>query len=247
MPMVINNIARPDKELINAFRDISPADAHEAMDQTHAMDAEISPVTDTTALCGPAVTVRLPAGDNMSARIAVNAAEPGDVIVIESKSSRAATWGEIATNNAQLIGLEGVVTDGNVRDIEEIAALEFPVFARDVSHIGAVKETPGSVNIPVSVGETIVRPGDIILGDGDGITVVPQGIAAEVRDRAEKRIEYEDNVRQRIQDGETLYEIFEYDAELEKYDITQYDEIVDYSGSSGPNEQLEEDRDDMDV
>jgi len=226
---VIESIERPSAEIVDALSGASSADVHESMGKTGAMAPEITPATETTDICGPAVTVRLPAGDNMMIHAAAKLADPGDVLVIAADTTRAATWGELATRNAVRNDLEGVVSDGNVRDVERISELGFPVFGRAVSQSGATKKTPGPVNVPVSVGGTVVNPGDIVIGDSDGVTVVPQDRAEYVVEALDKKMEQEATVRERIQNDEELFDILLGEDGLDNHDINMVDGPVDYS------------------
>lgn len=222
-PKIVQNIPRPDEDDIDALSEMGAADVHEAMEKTGAMAPEISQVTGDTSICGPATTVKLPAGDNMMIHIGANLAASGDVLVIEADTTRAATWGELATRNAMRKGLEGVVSGGNVRDVDAIHDLGFSVFSRAVSHKGAVKETPGSVNIPITVGDTVVNPGDIVLGDADGVTVVPRDEVSSVVDRTHEHVAKEDEIRDRITDGEALFDIAGFDELLAEHEVAEVD------------------------
>jgi len=210
---IIRDVHRPPETAVDALHGRSAADVHEAMSKTGAMAPEISRATGDY-VCGPATTVRLPTGDNMMIHVGAKVAHPGDVLVIEATTTSAATWGELATRNAIRKGLEGVVSSGNVRDTEAIDNLGFTVFGRAVSHIGAVKETPGWVNVPVSVGDQVVNPGDIIVGDADGVTVVPKEDAAGVARATADHNAKEDEIRRRIEDGESLFDIAGFEEQL---------------------------------
>lgn len=228
-PTIVEAIERPPDHLVDTFRGTSAADIHEAMNKSGGLDPSISPVTSETELCGPAVTVHLPEGDNMMIHLAAKLAEPGDVIVIAANTTRAATWGELATRNAIRNDIEGVVSDGNVRDIERIEELGFPVFSRAVSQIGATKNTPGSVNVPISVGNVTVTPGDIVVGDSDGVTVVPQRHADTVVTALHEKTEREAKIRDRLDQGDELFDVILGSEELAKYDIKHIEGPVDYS------------------
>lgn len=212
------DVDRPSEDVVETLREVSAADVHEAMDKTGALSPDIARVTGET-LCGPATTVRLPTGDNMMVHVGAKLARPGDVLVIEANTTTAATWGELATRNALRKGLEGVVSSGNVRDVEAVDELGFPVFGRAVSQMGAVKETPGSVNVPVAVGDEVIEPGDVVVGDADGVTVAPGERAGEVAEAAVEYREREDEIRRRIEDGESLFEITDYEALLAEHDV----------------------------
>lgn len=228
---IIRNITRPGDKLLEFFADQTTADVHEAMGKRGAMAAEIEPAAGPPSLCGPAVTARIPPGDNTMTHVASYVAEPGDVIVFESETTETATWGELATRNALRKDLDGVVSGGNVRDVQAIDELGFPVFSRAVSQSGARKEGNGSVNVPVSVGGVLVKPGDIIIGDRDGVTVVPQEYATSVRKATEEKRGVEDALRGKIASGEALYDHIGIEELLAESDVRKIEEPIDYAQS----------------
>ena len=201
---VVEDFVRPPPDIVEFFEDAAAADVHEAMDKRGAMAPEITPATSNTAVCGPAVTVALPPGDNAGIHLASALAASGDVLVIATETTHAATWGELATRNAIDAGIAGVVSDGNVRDVEAIDELGFPVFSRAIGQNGAVKRRSGSVNVPVTVGGIVVSPGDIVVGDADGVTVVPRERAANVRKATRAKVEAEASLKDRMAAGESL-------------------------------------------
>ena len=231
--VIVREFDRPDRDVVESLGEQTAADVHEAMGKRNAMSPDIAPVggaatgNEGATLCGPACTAVVHPGDNMMAHVAVEYAQPGDVVVVAAASDRAAIWGELASRNALEQGVAGLVTSGNVRDADWIADSEFPVFASAVSQAGAVKETPGSVNVPVSVGDVSVRPGDVVVGDGDGVTVVPREEARAVLEVAEARAEHEEEVRERIRAGETLYEQLGLEAKLRDHDVRVVDRPED--------------------
>lgn len=224
---VIRTIERPSDDLVAFFADQTAADVHEAMGKRRAMDAAIGPVAGPPTVCGPAVTARIPSGDNTMTHVASEVAEQGDVIVFESATTATATWGELATRNAMGKGLAGVVSDGNVRDVAAIDDLSFPVFSRAVSQSGARKEGNGSVNVPVCVGGVQVAPGDIIVGDKDGVTVVPREAAASVREATEAKRAAEDDVRAALGSCESLYDVIGIEELLDGSDVRMIEGPVD--------------------
>ncbi|WP_066412938.1 4-carboxy-4-hydroxy-2-oxoadipate aldolase/oxaloacetate decarboxylase [Halorubrum aethiopicum] len=205
--VVVRDFERPDRETIDALGESDAASVHEALGERTAMDPEVGPINEEVTVCGPACTVRVPPGDNAMVHLASDLAEPGDVLVVATESRRAAVWGELLTRNAKRQGLGGLVTDGNVRDTDHLSESEFPVFSAAVSQAGAVKETPGSVNVPVSVGGVAVRPGDVVVGDRDGVTVVPREAADDAAAAAAAIADHEATLRERIDEGETLADI----------------------------------------
>ena len=217
--VIVQNFQRPPAELVRSLEQYAAATVHEALGKQNAMEPELGPVGPDTTVCGPACTVRVPVGDNAMAHLGTDIAAPGDVLVVSAQSHRAAIWGELATRNARQQDLGGLVTDGNVRDSAFLADSEFPVFAPAVSQAGAVKETPGAVNVPVSVGGITVEPGDVVVGDADGVTVVPRDKLRETVEAAERIHEHEAHLRQQIADGETLADLLDLYTLLEERDV----------------------------
>ncbi len=144
------------------------------------------------SVCGPALTVRVRAGDNLHIHKALDMLEPGDVLVVDGEADvTRALVGEIMLTTAQVRGAVGFVIDGAVRDIDAFEALGFPCWARGISLRGPYKEGPGSINVPVTVGGMLVNPGDIMVGDSDGLVAVPASLAAEVAAKAQEKIRTE--------------------------------------------------------
>jgi regulator of RNase E activity RraA len=153
-------------------------------------------------VCGQALTVRVRAGDNLLIHKALDMLEAGDVLVVDGEADvTRALVGEIMLTTAQVRGAVGFVIDGAVRDIDAFEALGFPCWARGVSLRGPYKEGPGSINVPVTVGGMIVNPGDIVVGDSDGLVAVPARLAAEVAAKAKEKIRTEQETLAAIKAG----------------------------------------------
>jgi 4-hydroxy-4-methyl-2-oxoglutarate aldolase len=223
--IIVRDFDRPSKEVISELSEYSTADIHEALGKTNAMAPDIGPISGEETVCGPACTVQVLPGDNMMVHAGVDYAQKGDILVVATASDRAAVWGELSTLNAQKQGLAGFVSDGNVRDSAWLANNEFPVFAPTISQAGAVKETPGSVNVPVAVGGVVVSPGDIISGDSDGITVVPRENASEILEATKAKADQEDYLRRQIYEGESLYELLNLDKKIAEHDVQIVDSV----------------------
>lgn len=160
---------------------------HEAMGKRGAMSHEIKPVFPGAKLLGRALTIRSSPGDNLMLHLAISVAKPGDILVaMVDGFLEAGIWGDLATVAAQMRGVKGLLTDGAVRDVEGISRLNFPVFARGVSIKGTTKKQKGELNQPISIGGVWVHPGDYVVGDVDGVVVVP---AAEVDSAVAKACE----------------------------------------------------------
>lgn len=176
---------RPSKELVEAFRDIPVANIDDCMNRIAAVDSKLKPLN-KARLLGTAFTVKAPAGDNLMFHKALDMAQPGDVLVISTFGSQSRSLcGEIMTRYAMSKGLAGFVVDGCVRDSVEIGEItDFPVYAKGVTPNGPYKNGPGEINFPVACGNQVICPGDILVGDGDGLIVIKPEEAAELAARA---------------------------------------------------------------
>ena len=153
-------------------------------------------------MAGTAVTVRSRGGDNLSTLRAFDYCRPGDVLVVDAGGDLTnAVVGGIITAAAAMLGLAGVVIDGAIRDVAEIRERDFPVFARGVNHRGPYKNGPGEINVPVSIGGMVVQPGDIIVGDQDGLLAFPASEAAALIDKALAQQKKEDAQMEEIRQG----------------------------------------------
>jgi RraA family protein len=160
------------------------------MNRLYTMNTAIKPVTPRELrLIGRACTVKVFPGDNLMVHKSLDLANPGDVLVIDASSSMmTAVIGDLVSTKARHRGIAGVVVDGLVRDLDGILALgDFPVFARGTTPLGPLHRGPGEVNYPVSVGGIVVNPGDVVIGDADGVVVVPQESAESLLQRLEAR------------------------------------------------------------
>lgn len=153
-------------------------------------------------MAGTAVTARSRAGDNLTYLRALEFCRPGDVLVIDGGGDLAnAAVGGILSFYAAHIGLAGVVVDGAIRDVAEIRSREFPVYARGVTHRGPYKDGPGEINVPISVGGMVVNPGDIVIGDQDGLLAIPQEDVEALIEKARGVLEAEERTMQAMKEG----------------------------------------------
>src|SRR5438067_5787217 len=179
---------RPDPVLTDRLGKYSSATIHEAQGRLGALSSAIKPVASTMSLCGPAFTVRCAPRDNLMLQVAIAYAQPGDVIVVSAgEYAEAGSFGDVLANACQAKGLAGLVTDTGVRDTAELRKLGFPVFSYSVSIKGTVKETIGPMAAPVMIVGDIVRPGDVVRGDSDGVVVVRRDDIAEVIRKSQER------------------------------------------------------------
>ena len=167
-----NDFPRPSAELLAKFDGIPIPNIGDAMNRTAAISANITPVNNVR-LTGTAYTVRVPAGDNLLFYYAIDNAKPGDVIVVDGGGfEERALCGEIMATYAAKRGIAGFVINGAIRDKVELSGMNFPVFAKAACPNGPYKNGPGEINVPVNIGGRIVCPGDILVGDGNGLVVV---------------------------------------------------------------------------
>lgn len=172
---------RPDASLLAAFGTASSANVADCMSRMGAMEVGIKPVWPSPRVIGPALTVWCHSGDNLMLHKSLGLAEPGDVIVINTQGNVTNSgFGELLATSCVKIGIRAVIVDGTVRDGQELEALGLPVYARGLSPNSCNKDGGGEVGAVIACGGVAVRPGDVIVADRDGVTVVPLGDAAEV-------------------------------------------------------------------
>jgi regulator of RNase E activity RraA len=198
----VTEFHRPTPELLARFGHLPTANVADAMDRLGVLDARIKPVWAGATVVGPAYTVWTRGGDNKFLHEALGLAQPGDVIVVNGQGDESrALIGELMAEKAKATGLAGFVIDGAVRDAEIIGEIEFPVFARAVTPAGPFKYVPGRLGRTVAVGGVAVAPGDIVVGDADGVVIVPLGEAEQVVQAAEAKHADETARREAIKAG----------------------------------------------
>ncbi len=199
---VFLNTTRPAPEAMAPFADVPTGNICDAMDRFGALDFNIQAITPGLRVLGPALTVRTRPGDNLVLFQALEVAQPGDVLVVATYHyTTCSTVGDLMVNNAQRRGIAGIVTDGLVRDAAGIRALGLPVYARGITPSSAFKDGPGEINAPISCGGVVVMPGDLIVGDDDGVVVVPQRDLAATIERLQAVIKKEEQSLSRLSAG----------------------------------------------
>lgn len=206
---VNSEINRPAAGLIERVRQFATTDLCDGMVIASAMDYGIKPMVTTSKIVGPAITLRVTLGDSLLVTKAMAAAKPGDILVIDGHGSgNNALWGDHRSLTAKLMGLEGVVLDGAFRDIEENEEIGFPIYARAVTCCSSTKNSHGEVNVPISCGGVAVNPGDIIVGDKNGVCVIPPLFVEEVIENALKKIEKMNRLKGEIKAGKIIPDNF---------------------------------------
>lgn len=199
---IIKDFQRPAPELVALFKDMPVANIDDNMNRMAAVDAAIEPIGYKGQLLGTAFTVRVPQGDNLMFHAAMDLAKPGDVIVIDAGGfTDRAIFGELMATYCKSRGIKGIVCDGSIRDRGGLAAMEdFHVYAKGANPNGPYKNGPGEINVPVNIGGRIVCPGDILVGDGNGLVVIRPEDAEKVLASAHAVMKKEAGMMQEIEE-----------------------------------------------
>ncbi|NDL56441.1 4-carboxy-4-hydroxy-2-oxoadipate aldolase/oxaloacetate decarboxylase [Phytoactinopolyspora mesophila] len=201
--VVVTGPPRADIDAVTKLAEYGVATVHEALGRTGYLGPRLRPVYPGPRVGGTAVTVLCWPGDNLMIHAAVEQCGPGDLLVVTTTSPCTdGSFGELLATSLQSRGVRGLVTTGGVRDVNDLRAVEFPVWSAAVSAQGTVKATPGSVNVPVAVGGQVVRPGDAVLADDDGVMVVPRQDVDEALEAAQTRVDKEQASREAFRAGE---------------------------------------------
>ncbi|MBX5436688.1 MAG: 4-carboxy-4-hydroxy-2-oxoadipate aldolase/oxaloacetate decarboxylase [Alicyclobacillaceae bacterium] len=224
-PVIVRRIRRADASVITRLGVAGVATVHEAMNRSGLMRPYMRPLYPAARVAGSAVTVLSHPGDNLMIHAAIDVCQQGDVLVVGLASdSTDGMFGELLAVSCRARGIAGLVIDAGVRDSAAIAEMQFPVWSKAISAQGTVKATPGSVNVPVVCAGALVRPGDVIVGDGDGVVVVPRDLAEDVAARSEQRMKREDATRERLANGELGMDIYGFRQKLEQLGVRYVDE-----------------------
>jgi 4-hydroxy-4-methyl-2-oxoglutarate aldolase len=221
---IVRQICRPDSSSIRLLGELGVATVHEAQGRTGLMRPYMRPIYPAARVAAPAVTVSCHPGDNLMIHAAVEVCQPGDVLVVTPLSeSTDGMFGELLATSLQARGVVGLVIDAGVRDVADLTAMSFPVWAKAISAQGTVKATAGSVNVDVVCAGAMVHPGDVIVGDVDGVVVVPRETAAEVARLGEQRRAKEESNRQRLKSGELGVDMYGLRAKLKELGVKYVD------------------------
>jgi 4-hydroxy-4-methyl-2-oxoglutarate aldolase len=224
--IVVRNIDRASPATIDALAGIGTATVHEAIGRRGFAGPHLRPIQQGVAIAGSAVTVSCHPGDNLMIHAAVEVCQAGDILVVTNTApSTHGMFGDLLAGSLMARGVRGLVIDAGVRDTADLRAMGFPVWSQHVSCQGTVKATPGSVNIPVVLGEQIVRGGDVVCADDDGVVIVAMAEADESHALSQTRIAKEAATRERLNAGELGLDLYGLRAVLDQLGVQYIDRL----------------------
>jgi len=222
MAHVITKFSRPSPSVINKFSRISAATVYMAAGNKGSVDAAIKPVARGFRICGPAFTVQCAPNDNLMLHKALEKAQAGDVLVATVGDYwNAGYWGDMMTISAKARKLEGLAIDGCVRDSAEIIASKFPVFCRGFCIRSTSKKHLGLINHPLILGNVLVNPGDLVLGDDDGMVVIDRSECETILDKAIKKVATEEKNAALLKTGQTSVQLNALDGMFESLGLVE--------------------------
>jgi 4-hydroxy-4-methyl-2-oxoglutarate aldolase len=226
--IAVRNVRRANAQAVAKLAKFGVATIHEAMGRTGLLSPELRPIYRGARVCGTAVTVLGHPGDNWMLHVAAETLQQGDVVVMGFSSATSdGMFGDLLATSFRARGGVGLVIDAGVRDTAELAGMKFPVWSRVVNAKGTIKATVGSVNVPVLCAGALVNAGDVIVGDDDGVVVVPAARAGEIADAAQAREDKEAATRAKLASGQLGLDIYGMRDKLKAAGLVYFDNLDD--------------------
>jgi len=222
---VVRTIPRCDEKTCSEFARLGTATVYEAQGQIGLFNDSMQPIQDGATVCGPAVTVICPAGDNLMIHAAVECCQPGDILVVttEGESNKHGMMGELLVKSLMKRGVRAVIMDGGVRDTAQLRELGFPVWTTSVVCTGTTKNKAGWVNAPAVCAGALVEPGDLIVADDDGVVVVKRGDIGRALEKSLAREKKEQETTRKIEEGQLGVDFYGFREVLAKLGVKYYD------------------------
>ena len=211
--------------MIRTLGELGVATVHEAQGRTGLMRPYMRPIYPTARAAGSAITILCQPGDNLMIHAAIEVCKPGDILVVTTVAeSTDGMFGELLAVSARAHGVVGLIIDAGVRDVADLTTMDFPVWSKAISAQGTVKATAGSVNVPIVAAGAAVNAGDVIVGDVDGVVVVPRQVAAEIARLGTERVAKEQKSRERLRSGELGLDFYGLRTKLQELGAKWVDE-----------------------
>jgi len=226
--VAVRKIVRTSSSTVQSLGEAGVATVHEAQGRTGLLQPYLRPIYPGARAAGSAVTVLSQPGDNWMLHVAIELCQPGDMLVVACTSINTdGMFGDLLATSAIARGVVGLVTDTGCRDVSDLQSMGFPVWSRAVSARGTVKNTLGSVNIPVVVAGQLINPGDVVVADDDGVVVVERNSAEDALASAQKRLQNEEEKRQQLADGVLGLDIYNMRERLQEQGLVYVDSMED--------------------